>query len=303
MIILRSGLVGCLAAYMLPGSVIHDPRDKIESHKAVLRFRSNQISEVTGIPFKKVKVHKAIYTTENGFINWNPAIANWYSKKVSGGIFDRSINNTQSVDRWVAPHDFHSLLIDGLKGRIDKVELADSLSLANTVPIISTVPMGDLLNTMSINQSRGTRPVYTPIYVSTFEIENCDVHQTIYYPELHLNMYRATLEGTKLTIESIQPINDVDVYLVIDSFGIEPPKNYVMNQIQYFGKMSAPLSADFDDNRLSTILMLTEKFNIYSLGRTATQRNILMDDCFDDIKKIHHMIVTPKYKRNLGIKP
>ncbi|WP_333981926.1 hypothetical protein, partial [Pseudomonas aeruginosa] len=62
-IIVGAGLAGLIAAHRFPQAQIIDaatPTSK-ERHNALLRFRSPVIGQLTGIPFREVTVHKAIY--------------------------------------------------------------------------------------------------------------------------------------------------------------------------------------------------------------------------------------------------
>lgn len=303
MLILRAGLVGCIAAYMLPRAKLIDDRTKFDSHRALLRFRSDQISKITGIPFKKVKVYKAVYTSK-GFQPWNPMLANMYSKKVEGGIHNRSINNLDTVERWVSPDSFHEIMLDNLSPRIFKISALDAIgSASDGEPIISTLPMSELLGNLNIPMI-GDELVNKPnsIFVTTANIENCDVNYTIYYPELP-GVYRATLQGNKIIVESCSTATHDELLTVADSFALTASdfRSIKYNVEQKYGKMPNN-SKQFDEMRLKMILDLTEEYNIYSLGRTATVRSILLDDCYDDIQKIKHMIETPKYQRNIGIR-
>jgi hypothetical protein len=303
MLILRAGLVGCLAAYMLPRATLVDDRVAIQSHMALMRFRSNKISEVTGIPFKKVKVYKSIFDiAKNDFSGWTPRLANLYSKKVSGGIFNRSINNLDTVERWTSPPDFHHIMLDELENRFERMDMESAIKKAGAAEIISTLPIAEICKIVEMPFNPPCAPLYSDICVTTVVIENCDVNHTIYYPDA-TSLYRATLQSNSLIIESIHPINQQTVNLVISTFGIDSndAKIALFNATQQYGKMGVS-NPTFERKRLQTILELTERFGIYSLGRTATVRNILMDDCYEDIRKIDYMIKTPKYQRNLGLK-
>ena len=67
--IIGAGLTGCLAAYAFKDAVIHEYLKEPRVHKAVLRFRTDEVSKLTGIPFKKVLVHKAV-SVSGGFVQF-----------------------------------------------------------------------------------------------------------------------------------------------------------------------------------------------------------------------------------------
>ena len=59
-LIVGAGLAGCIAAHLFRDKQVFEisEREDMESHKAVLRFRSDELSNILGVPFKKVKVQK-----------------------------------------------------------------------------------------------------------------------------------------------------------------------------------------------------------------------------------------------------
>ena len=70
MIIVGAGLAGLLAArcmkHMSP--IICEKQSELpNNHSALLRFRSDVVSEMTGIPFKKVSVQKAVINESGEF--------------------------------------------------------------------------------------------------------------------------------------------------------------------------------------------------------------------------------------------
>jgi hypothetical protein len=75
----------------------------------VLRFTTDTISKMTGIPFKKVCVEKSIWFDGNEHAP-TPRMTNLYSFKVLGQIKARSIMNTSSEVRFIPPPNFVSLL-------------------------------------------------------------------------------------------------------------------------------------------------------------------------------------------------
>lgn len=293
MIIIRAGLTGCLAGIINSNARIINPEPEPSFHKAVLRFRSDDISKVTGIPFKKIKVTKHI-VSQGRFADPNPMLCNSYSLKVIDGIYNRSIQDLAPVTRWLAPIDFHEQMLELCKERIlwnTPISLWDYDDI-----ILSTLPMPEIARMLKI-ELPSTVVHNNSIYVSTVEVPNCDVHQTIYYPDLYTTVYRATLEGEKLIIESTNEILISDVKEVINNFGIIKYDITEMNYLQKIGKI-APMD---DEIRKEFIYKLTSEHGIYSLGRTAIWKNILLDDCLKDIRRINEMIAKSKYDRALGI--
>lgn len=288
-------MTGCLAAYAFKNSVIHEYLETPNTHDAVLRFRSNQISELTGIPFKKVTVHKGIW--HNGeFVQPTVRLMNLYSKKVTGGYYDRSISNIDSVVRYVAPADFHSRMLNHLGDRviygsdieIDKAER----------PVISTLPLPILANKLGAEVDIPKASKAEPIYVSTVEIEDCELYQTVYVPDERHSVYRLSFTGNRLIIETVNPIHETYVDMVLQNvFGIfEEFKVIEMNKEQKLGKF-VPLDEDY---RKRLMFDITQHHGIYSLGRHATWRKVLLDDVYKDITKIERMIKHSAYDLMIG---
>lgn len=292
--ILGSGLAGCLAAVMFPKSIIYEPREKTAIHKAVLRFRSDQISKVTGIPFKKVKVYKGIW--HNGApVQLAPKYICRYAMKVSSKITARSIIHQETVDRYIAPDDFHSQILDTMN---IVYNTNAQLILENASHhIISTIPLPVTCNLLNITIPVNTM-IGSNIYINRFSIVDCDIHMTNYYTGTDTSIYRASIVGDTLITESTFPLLPGDIDNIKASFGIDgiPIKLLLQDFKQSNGKIM-----EFDtQQRKDIIYKLTKDHNVYSLGRFATWRNIIMDDVYKDIEVIKSIINKSHYDRSIG---
>ena len=180
MYIVGAGLAGLIAAYKFPEAVVIEKGGQKESHRAVLRFRTDAISQITGINFKKVTVRKGIYH-KGDFVEPNIQLANSYSKKVLGEVAgDRSIWNIESCTRFIAPHDFYEQLIRGLDGRI---MWNQDFNFNNTArPVISTAPLPVTTKAcgIALDEPFHAEPIYTYRYKLN-DVRN--VYQTIYNPD------------------------------------------------------------------------------------------------------------------------
>lgn len=297
MIILGAGLTGCLAAHAFKNAVVHEYLETPNTHSALLRFRSDAVSELTGIPFKKVKVTKGIYY--NGrFVQPDIRVSNLYSHKVTGGCYDRSISDISPAIRYVAPVDFHHRMLDNLGDRV-VCNSKFNLKLLKP-PIISTLPLPILATKLGMDCPISKAEKALPIYVSTVTIPKCDVYQTIYFPGNDTYAYRASITGDQLIVESIHPMGESSIdQMLIDVFGINPDFNlYQMNKEQPNGKF-VPLEETYRKNLMYDI---TSQHQIYSLGRHATWRKVLLDDVAQDISQIERMIKHSAYDLMVGIK-
>lgn len=299
MIVLGAGMAGCLAGVLDPKAIVLEAApEPTAGHKAVLRFREDKISKVTGIPFRPVMVRKAIWM-DGREVSPTPRVCNLYSQKVTGKILDRSIRSIEPVQRFVAPDDFHMQLAEQCRARIKYNSPVESigkkqLHIKNGVverspdePILSTIPMPLLAAMLGIQHRE--KFDFQPITVNRYKVPGADVFQTIYFPSPNDSVYRATMTGDDLIVESVKEISPIGASSACEAFGIEYDTLVpVSENIQKYGKI-API-----DDRMRKHMMFTASadFRVYSLGRFACWRNILLDDVYEDFFKIKRMINT-----------
>jgi len=160
-------------------------------------------------------------------------------------------------------------------------------------PIISTIPMPELM--LMLEYPHAITFQYKPIWTINIELANVDVYQTLYVPYIDIHPYRVSITGNKMTLEfATEPLDDhqelVEYYM-----DLLLPKWYHANvyikskalKLQNYGKI-IPVS---DDKRQSFMMWATDNHNVYSLGRYATWRQILLDDLVKDLRLITKWIV------------
>lgn len=300
MIIIGAGMSGQLAAHYFRHlePIILEKQDSLpNNHKALLRFRSGVVSDLTGIPFKKVTVQKLISFEGATITKPNLYLNNLYSHKVTGSIRSRSLGNLDDCERYIAPDDFISKLSVGLNIKFGQSILDFDEHLIGE-PIISTMPV------FSLAKSLGYKDLPTlksrEIWIVSFDLlADVDVYQTIYYPSVRHPFYRISITGKKLIAE----FNDFDekwdqqnilselLQLLKADFGIVSAMSNVNVSHQKYGKLIECKT----DAVKSFLGWATRKYNIYSLGRWGTHRQLLMDDVVKDIKKIDKMIKNNGY--------
>ncbi len=285
--IIGAGLAGLLAAHAFPkAQVLEASPEPKESHKALLRFRSDAVSKLTGIPFRKVSVRKSIFS-EGQHRAPDLRIANLYSQKLFGsGVVgpERSIWNVDPCERYVAPDDFYGQLLDQLRGRVHFGQAADKEVVSKGC--ISTMPMPSLLKLLEVDAPIDTHFKYSGIRVQRFYLSDADAFQTVYFPDRETDIYRASMTGSTLIVESIleEGVRAPSIDPVLDAFGLTSAGTLDVSA-QRYGKI-LPIS---DAVRKQLMFGLTYKFGIYSLGRFATWRNILLDDVVKDLKVIQNI--------------
>ena len=328
MYIIGAGMAGLIAGHILRKynpTIIERSPYLVTNHHAVLRFKTDRISQITGIPFRKAWVDKGVWDAaiQSGY-NQHPGLAdnNAYSLKVSGRIERRSIMNLTPGWRYIAPAGFIEQLADGLKIDFDRTVDLNFIhhTCGPNTQIISTIPLPQLLGILDIEPQ--CEFPSKPIQVAKVKLNvKSTVVQTIYFPGSE-PFYRATLTGSQLVIESTENLafKTTKPYFVdsaLAAFGLQGKKyasptydspiygsltygSLTYGSPTYFSMPYGKLSPASDDAaRKAHITHLTERHNIYSLGRFATWRPLLLDDIVDDARVIDRLINMHSYDRKL----
>jgi hypothetical protein len=253
----------------------------------LLRFRTDAVARLTGIEFRQVRVHKGI-VLEGEFVGPSIRAANLYARKVLGHVKgDRSIWNLDPVDRFIAPDTLYEQLVVAASDRIVWGTKA-TFQLADTKhKVVSTAPLPVTLRAVGIEPAVEFRRA--GIRVLRWRVPGVELFQTIYFPGDETPVYRASFTGDTLIAELVQgdDIDDIEVlYDLGVAFGVDVmPADSLGEVKQTYGKIE-PIS---DVARKDFLFRLTHEHGIYSLGRFATWRNILLDDVVDDISVIKRL--------------
>lgn len=302
-----AGMAGLLTAAMLRRwrPIVHEAQGELpNNHAALLRFRSDTVARETGQSFRRVLVHKAVKS--GGRLRPTATIRdnNQYSAKVTGRYMNRSLINLEPCERWIAPERFiPELARDAVLkfgAPLTPQGLAD-MKRDGDYAIISTIPMPVLMKIVGWPNVPDFQ--WQPIWSRTVDLAlpEVDVYQTIYYPDPDVHYYRASLTGKQLIIEYVmEPLSDADITHVLEDFGIEALKAYVNDtKRQEYGKL-LPLADD--TARQEFILAMTDEYNLYSVGRFATWRQILLDDVVQDVRRVETWIQQRNnYQRRLDL--
>jgi len=289
--IVGAGMAGLIAAnYFRRNPGIYEIQSGLpHNHTALLRFRSDAISKATGIAFRKVMVHKAIVHGHHFLDFPNPFACNQYSLKVAGRILERSVWNTASDFRYIAPPNFIQQLALGVAINYN---YDFNPNKTEDEPIISTIPMPIMMK--KLNWKHQPSFERKPIWALNADIINpeTDVYQTIYFADLENPCYRASIVGNKLIAEFIADEEKDPEDLaeeVLDFFGI-PLGAMRLNNLQFKKQEYGKIMPIDEDIRKEFMYTLTREYNIYSLGRFATWRQILLDDLIHDLEVINDLI-------------
>lgn len=303
MFIIGAGMAGLLAAHIFRNRqpIILEAQNKLpNNHEALLRFRSTKVADATGIPFKKVEVRKQIIYQGVFADKPNVFLANMYSRKVIGEVRGRSIWNMEPDVRYIAPHDFTTQMAKGVKIEYSAAitDLADLKDFSLKAPVISTIPMPVLMKIAGWNHA----PQFNSLPIWSIQMDLVDplvdVYQTIYYPDPEVAHYRASLTGSRLIIEFVRKPDDLvsAIDAILLDFGIRPwiIDSYGDLKEHRFGKI-APIA---DDARKDFMYTMTREHNVYSLGRFATWKQLLLDDVVGDCDVIRRLMEAEGRRRD-----
>lgn len=300
-------MAGLLAAQMLRrhNPVVCEAQASLpDNHGALLRFRTDAVARATGIPFRRVTVYKAVRDS-NGYIRNTPTIqdANRYAQRVTGKAVERSILNLSPGERYIAPDNFMDQLARGAHIEYKTALVRGVMSEEPTArPAISTIPMPSLMKIVGWDNFPAFefRPIWS--VRATILTPVTDLYQTIYYPweGVQTPFYRASLTGGIVTIEYMgdkPETPEADVDHVLWDFGLRQfTFSNVLMKEQFYGKI---LPTD-EKIRRTFILGMTDTYNLYSVGRFATWRQILLDDVVNDVNVVARFIEErDHYQRHL----
>lgn len=319
--IIGAGFAGLIASKVLENhdATIHERNKKLpDNHKALLRFRTNEVGRLVNKDFKSVIVKKDIFDG-NSFVSGSIQQNNLYSHKVTGklatdengklgsfgSIIDRSISDTSDSIRYICDFDLQEHLSKNANIRHNQV-FKVRISADRKIPLISTIPMYSLMEMLDYENKPHFE--YRSVYIRRYEIKDCNVYQTIYFTDFSTDLYRASITKNILIIESMDNKEnykkklgdefydahyDAQVKQILSYFGISNYNlgDFVSSNHQEIGKI-IPIDGNV---RKEFVGWATRNYNIYSLGRFATWRNIQLDDVVIDAKKIKKAIENKGY--------
>lgn len=294
MIIIGAGLAGLLAAHAWPNAQVFEADSEPRmNHAALLRFRGDAVSKLVGIEFRRVRVHKGIWL-DGAYVEPSIRAANMYSRKIlAGRVADRSIWNIAASDRWVAPESLYEELVENIGKRVfwgapfDLAGFSARRRADAKLNAISTAPLPVAMKELMPALAADVTFERAPITVDRFRLSRTDVFQTVYFPTPAHSAYRASITGDLLIVEHAgaaafgEWLNEV-----VEAFNIHGSVSPIGTVKQSYGKI-APIN---DSLRKRLLFSLTHEHGIYSLGRFATWRNILLDDVVDDIAVVKRLM-------------
>lgn len=292
--IVGAGMAGLIAGSVLRGQVVslHEAQPSLpNNHSALLRFRSSVVGDAVGIPFKRVKVMKAVHMPSNPV-----ADVMMYSAKVGGKSTLRSITTAKGEieERFIAPDNMIQLMASGLMDRIKLGDRVEDFSIFK--PTISTMPMPTLMSVLGYPHLPKFQ--YRNGWTVNVDLppELVDACVTLYYPNPRDPQYRASItlnrliiEGAGEWIDGLEP-NQMVRECMID-LGLFSLIDQLPSKIEVKPQRYAKIMPIDESLRKRFILWASETHGVYSLGRFATWRpSLMLDDLINDIRVIQRMI-------------
>lgn len=298
MLIFGAGLSGLIAARMMADRhpIIMEAQSSLpNNHKALLRFRSSVVGDVTNVPFKKVQVTKYVLR-ESGSNPLRDAAV--YARKATGKLHERSIIDTRPSERYIAPPDFIQRLASTAKFEFNR-DFADWTSnlVRDHAPVVSTIPVPAMMDLFGWKDKPDfqAKPGWTARLTVGAELE-CTLNGTLYSARESDLWYRASITDGVLMVEGVgEPPSSEELNRVNQEvawqFGLYPAdfSNITMHKARY--QKIADLDTAGRESVKTFIMMLSQKHRIYSLGRFATWRpKLLLDDLVKDVRVICRLI-------------
>lgn len=299
LLILGSGLAGLIANRMLANqdpTIIEKQEALPNNHAALLRFRSDKVSNATNIPFQKVVVQKAVH----GGLN-SVADSILYSKKVSSKIHARSILDLKTVERWIAPPDLVQQLAVGARIQFgtDFEDLTNLIWKEDKPVFISTIPMPAMMALFKWPEmpNFSSTAGWTARGQLRPELES-SINCTMYFPGDE-PWYRASITGSQFIIEGNGERAGIDLseryvkFNLLNPFGLSVD-DFEQKKLEVKASKYQKISELNTRDRESAkrfVMWLSEKHSIFSLGRFATWRpKVLLDDLVQDVRIIRDLI-------------
>jgi hypothetical protein len=168
--------------------------------------------------------------------------------------------------------------------------------------IVSTIPMAAILKICEL-QANPTVEVARKVYVYRYEMApGTDLYQTIYFPSENILPFRASVTGNVLIIESMTKLLswDSDLAMVMAAFGFN--LDDIVRGVREESVITNGKMIDLPrDEREAILYELTRDFGVFSVGRFATHRNILLDDVVGDLDKVERLMNASDYAQRLRL--
>jgi hypothetical protein len=287
--IIGAGMAGLLAANILRRhhvTILEKQSELPNNHHAVLRFKSPEVGNLLGIPFKKVNMIKTYMPNMNVV-----ADSLSYSKKVTGKyLSNRSIvEGTVTAERYIAPVNLIEQMAQNVLVSLEtEFNPLKKIKPNIQIPVISTIPMPALMAILEYEHDVNFDS--RPGIVFTGRVLDCDAYCSVLFPGGE-PYSRATITGDQLMIEfpgMTEIPETMDIARAYWALGLS---DSVVLDAEFKKQPYFKITEIPDAERKTFQRWATVHHGIYSLGRYATWRpKLLLDDLVKDIRTIEGWI-------------
>jgi hypothetical protein len=302
MIVIGAGLSGLIAASMMRDScecIIEQQESLPNNHSALLRFKTSVVGDAVGIPFRKVKVMKAVD-------RWSNPVADAlnYSMKATGKAELRSVTTAagEVEERFIAPDDFISRLGKQVGSLIAYGSSPDELLKQpkdRRPAIISTIPMPSLMMALGWGDAPMFKSVGGDVITCDLPPNDINACVTVYVPSPHKLPYRVSVTESRLIIEisdcttgiglSGAAVEDA-ITEALHVLGLSHLKTFVFQNHTHKRMKYAKITPIDERVRKRFIMWASAEHGVFSLGRFATWRpGLLLDDLVNDVRVIQRI--------------
>ena len=301
--IVGAGLSGLIAASMMRDSchaIFEQQTSLPNNHSALLRFKTSVVGDAVGIPFRKVKVMKAVD-------KWSNPVADAlsYSLKATGKAELRSVTTAagEIEERYIAPDDFIARLANQVGSRIcygwTMKDCLRSMEEHDDISIISTIPMPTLMEALGWPDAPSFGSISGDVITCDLPPTKVNVCVTVYVPAPYKMPYRVSVTDSRLIIEisdctTGDGVGHIWIEGVISDslevLGLLSLKEYVMEHHVRKRMKYAKITPIDERVRKRFIMWASSEHRIFSLGRFATWRpGLLLDDIVNDVRVIQRI--------------
>lgn len=290
-LILGGGVSGCLAAERLmqdfPDAHIQiiDKGD-VTIHPFHLHRLIPEISSLANL--KPAMLHVNIWDGKEFKSQPSLMDINRYSMKIVGHVQINNLYSHGSIQIYPVEKDTLMHPYKKMRDEITSIDIKNNTVISrneyyNYKYLINTIPLPNFLGLCKINHD--IEFINYPIYTSRTLIHKTNMYQMIYNTDRKSHLTRITLLDDELYIEANDEFKAEEIHFLNDFFGLSDILITPLHRI-YPGKIK-PIP---NEQRKALFYWLTQRYDIFCLGRYGAWTGKVANDVWDDTKQISNWI-------------
>lgn len=290
-LILGGGISGCLAAERLMQDFPDAHIQIIDKGDATIHpFHLHRlIPEINSLAnLKPAMLHVNVWDGKEFKTQPSLMDINQYSMKIVGHIQVNNLYSHGSIQIYPVEKDRLMHPYKKMRDEIINIDIKNNTVISKDEYyiykyLISTIPLPNFLALCKIKH--GIEFVNYPIHITKISMHETNMHQMIYNTDKNSNITRVTLLNDNLFIESkIRGYSPEDHQFIENTFNVVI-SNEQRNLI-YPGKIK-PIP---NEQRKALFYWLTQRHDIFCLGRYGAWTGKVANDVWDDTKQISNWI-------------